>query len=68
MITVTHDDGERLFTYGSQDGDLVLTVYSPYIDIVVPSADELAAAQQPRTHDEVAEAIGQTLIADAEAQ
>lgn len=41
MISVTHDDGRPLFTYRSQDGDLVLVVSDPDIHIVVPSADEL---------------------------
>lgn len=46
MISVTHDDGRPLFTYRSQDGDLVLVVSDPDIHIVVPSADELL--QPPR--------------------
>jgi len=50
MIIVTHGDGRPLCTLRSQAGDWVLTVLDPDVDIVVPSADELAAAAA--MHDE----------------
>lgn len=62
MITVTHDDGRPLFTFRSQDGDLVLVVSDPDVDIIVPSADELAAATTK--HDEVVAAVGTKWMAE----
>ena len=46
MITVSQGDGQPLFTFCDQDGDLVLTVFSPDVDIVAPSADELLQSRK----------------------